>query len=200
MKRARDPLALTPHWHIDLRLEAELPEDNIIGTRFLANVVATSIAAGMLLYAGWLGYLDFSLKHQISDWERRINDSRAEVRDIQHMQREFAVEAGKIDQAYALVRPQFHVSAFIADLGRTRPEQMTLDRIEWDDSGVVARGVIHEPSKRASELLRDYVEQLKRHDKISPLFRDIGLTAIDRTTGSDSLRFEIVFRLHPPKP
>lgn len=200
MKRNDDPLGLTPHWHVDLRLEAELPEDNIIGTRFLANVLFTAVAAGALLYTGWLGYLSLSLRHQITDWEQRINDHRAEVRDIQHMQREYAVEAAKIDQAYALMRPQFHVSAFIAQLGRTRPDQMTIDAIEWNDLGVLARGIIHEPSKRASEVLRDYVEQLNRHDKIAPLFRDIALTGIDRAAGGDSLRFEIVFRLKQANP
>lgn len=200
MKRNRDPLALTPHWHVDLRIVAELPEDNIIGTRFLANVVFTSIAAALLLYTGWLGYTNLSLQHQITDWEQRINDNRAEVRDIQHMQREYFAEAVKIDQAYALVRPHFHVSAFVANLGRTRPEQMTVDLIEWNDSGVVVRGSIHEPSKRASELLRDYIDQLKKHDKIASLFREIDITDIDRGSGGDSLRFEILFRLQPAKP
>lgn len=199
MKRNRDPLALSPHWHVDLRLEAELPEDNVVGTRFLANVFFTSIAAAMLLYTGWLGYLSLSLKQQIGDWEQRIDDHRAEVGDIKHMQREYATEAAKIDQAYALVRPQFQVSAFIAEVGRTRPEQMTVDLIEWNDSGVIVRGLINEPSKRASELLRDYVEELKKHEKIAPLFREIALTDIDRGTGGDTLRFEIIFRLRAGK-
>lgn len=199
MKRNSDPLAVTPHWHVDVRLEAELPEDNIVGTRFLANVLCTALLAAGLLYVGYLGYLSMSLQHQIDDWGKRMDDHRAEAKEIQHLQREYAAEAAKIDQAYALVRPQFHVSAFIAEIGRTRPPQLLIDLIQWNDAGVVVRGIIHEPSKQASEVLRDYVDQLKRHDKIAPLFREIVLTDIDRGTRGDSLRFEIIFRLKPTK-
>ena len=38
MSRSKDPLALRPHWHVDYRIEAELPDDTVIGTRFLINL------------------------------------------------------------------------------------------------------------------------------------------------------------------
>jgi len=195
MKRSRDPLVLPPHWHIDCRIPAELPEDTIVGPRFLAHVLAGALALGALLFTGWLGYLSLSLRYQIHDWEQRIKENRAEVADIQRMQREFAVESAKIDQAYALVKPQFYVSAFLANIGRTRPEQMIIDVIEWNEAGVVLRGSMQEKSQRASQLLGDYVKQLKRDEKISPLFGDIHLTDIDRGATGDTLRFEIKFTL-----
>lgn len=111
MTRNRDPLALSAHWHVDCRIEAELPEDNLVGTRFLINVVCSAVAFGALLFVGWLGYLNLSLRYQIRDWEQRIKDNRAEVLDIQRMQRDYATEAAKIDQAYALVRPEFSFPA-----------------------------------------------------------------------------------------
>src|SRR6185503_5481345 len=110
MKRSRDPLVLSPHWHVDCRLEAELPEDNIVGTRFLINFVFCAVAVVALVFAGWLGYRNLSLRLQISDWEKRISDNKAEVAEINRMQREYAVEAAKIDQAYKLVRPQLYLS------------------------------------------------------------------------------------------
>ena len=101
-RQKRDPLGLSPHWHIDYRIEAELPEDNIVGTRFLVNAACALVAGAALLFAGWLAYRGLHLRRQIEDWQQRMADNRAEVRDIERMQREYAAESAKIDQAYAL--------------------------------------------------------------------------------------------------
>jgi len=203
MSRERDPIGLSPHWHVDVRLVAELPEDNVVGTRFLINAVFSAVALGMLLYAGWRFSLNSSLRAEIRDWEQRIVDNRAEVADIKHMQREYAIEAAKIDQAYALVKPSLFVSGFVADLGRTRPEQVVIDMIEWTDAGVLVRGSVRDNSQRATLLLRNYEKQLKADPKIGPLFREIALTNIDRGSGinvGEAFNFEMTFRLKNSKP
>ena len=200
MSRERDPLGLSPHWHVDVRIVAELPEDNVVGRRFLVSVIFSAATLAVALYAGWLGYLNFSLRHQIRDWEQRIVDNRAEVADIKHMQREYAVESAKIDQAYALVRPTLFVSGFIADLGRTRPEQVVIDTVDWSEGGVIVRGNVRENSQRATLLLGNYAKQLTKDEKIGPLFREIVLTNLDRGGTGDILNFELTFRLKPPKP
>lgn len=199
MARSRDPLGLGPHWHVDFRIEAELPEDSVVGRRFLLNAFASALAVGALLYAGWLGYLALSLQHQIRDWEQRIQDHRAEVREIEQARRDYATEAAKIDQAYALVRPQLFVSGFIADIGRTRPEQMVIDIIEWNDAGIVIRGNLQERSERATQILGGYVELLRGDAKINPLFREIVVASVSRAANGDVLRFEIALRLKPQK-
>src|SRR4051812_8519959 len=195
MKRTNDPLALSPHWHVDLRIESELPDDTVIGTRFLIHVAFTAMALAALLYVGYKGYFAFSLSREIADWEKRINDNRAEVGEIQRMQRDYSTEAVKIDQAYALVRPQLYVSDFMANLGRTRPERMAIDLIEWNEAGVMVRGSLRERSDRATELLGAYVDQLRRHEKIGPLFREIVLTDVDRGSTGETLRFEVKLTL-----
>lgn len=195
MKRTRDPLGLSPHWHVDLRLETELPEDTVIGTRFLVHAAFSAVALTAVVFAGYQGYIALSLSHQIQDWEKRINDNRAEVADIMRMQREYSTEAVKIDQAYALVRPQLFVSEFIANLGRTRPDRIAIDLIEWNDGGVVLRGNLRERSDRATELLGGYIDQLRRDVKIGPLFREIVLTDLARGVTGDTLRFEIKFSM-----
>jgi hypothetical protein len=203
MSRERDPLGLSEHWHVDLRIVAELPEDNVVGRRFLINVVFSAVTLGTLLYAGWVVALNFSLRHQINDWEKRIADNRAEVADIKHMQREYAVESAKIDQAYTLVKPQLYVSGFVSELGRSRPEQVVIDTIDWTDAGIIVRGNVRENSQRAAMLLGNYTKQLKSDEKIGPLFRDIALTNLDRGTGGgggELLNFELTFRIKAPKP
>jgi hypothetical protein len=195
MKRSRDPLILSPHWHVDCRIEAELPEDNIVGTRFLINFVFCAVALAALIFAGWLGYVNLSVRRQIGDWEKRIRDNREAVAEINRMQREYAVESAKIDQAYSLVRPQLYVSDFISEIGRTRPDQMAIDVIEWNDAGILVRGSLVEKSERATQVLGGYVQHLRRDKKMAPLFRDIVLTDVNRGSSGDTLRFEIAFRL-----
>jgi hypothetical protein len=199
MKRKHDPLALTPHWHLDCRIESELPEDNVVGTRFLINAAFSAVALAALLFAGWLGYSNLALRYQTRDWEQRIRDNRAEVREIQRMQHDYAAAAAKVDQAYALVRPQFFVAGLLSDLGRTRPEPVVIDTVEWNDTGIVVRGTLRETSERAATLLRNYVDQLRRDEKIGPLFREIVMSDIERTASADALRFEISLRPKPPK-
>lgn len=198
MKRSRDALELSPHWHVDCRIEAELPEDNIVGTRFLTHVIFTAIAAGMLLYTGWIAAVGLSLRRQIDDWETRLRENRAEIGDIQRLQREYALEAGKIDEAFSLLRPRFQASEFFAEVGRTRPDAMTIDLIEWSEAGIVIRGSLGESSERATRLLGGYVDQLRRNEKIGPLFREIRLTDLDRGGAGGALRFEINCLLKAP--
>lgn len=199
MKPSRDPLMLTPHWHFDCRIEQDLPEDTIVGRRFLINVIGSAVALAALLFTGYLAYQTQNLRHLIADWEQRINVHRAEVRDIQRMQTEYAAEAAKVDQAYDLVKPDFNVSEFVGHIGRTRPDQMGIDMIEWNDSGVAVRGSLRERSERASRLLGSYVEQLRTDPKVSTFFR-VDLTDLGRGSTGDVLRFEILFRLIDKKP
>lgn len=198
-KPSRDPIGLTAHWHLDCRIESELPEDNVIGTRFLINTLFGAAAIAALLFAGWLGYLDLSTRHQIHDWEQRIGDNRGEVRDIKRMQGEYAVEAAKIDEAYKLIRPQLAVYDFLTNLGRARPALLVFDAIDWNDSGIIVRGNIHDTSERASLLVGSYVKALNKDEKMTPIFREIRLTGFDRGTTNDIINFEIVFYFKAPK-
>ena len=127
MSRERDPLGLSQHWHVDIRLVADLPEDNVVGTRFLINAVFSAVTVGVLLFTGWLGAKHWSLRHEITGWEQKISDNRAEVADIKLWQREYAVESAKIDQAFTLMKPAFRVAELIGEIGRTRPEQVAID-------------------------------------------------------------------------
>lgn len=201
MSRERDPLSLSAHWHVDLRLVAELPEDNVVGQRFLTNAVFGAVTVGTMLLTGWMGYQNWTFRQLIADWEKRMADNRPEVAEIKHMQQAYAVESAKIDQAYALMKPQLFVSGFIVDLGRTRPEQIVIDTIDLTEPGIIVRGHVRENSQRAATLLGNYTKQLGSDEKIGPLFREIALTNLDRGAGSgDLLNFELTFRLKALKP
>lgn len=201
MNKERDPLGLSSHWHVDLRIVAELPEDNIVGTRFIINAAFGVVALAALLYAIWLGKQFGYLKDEIERWDRLQADKRAEVAEIKYMQREYAVEAAKIDQAHALVKPTLFVSGFIADLGRTRPEQVVIDSIDSSEAGITVRGNVRESSQRATRLLGNYAKQLSSDPKIGPLFQQIVLTSLDRGSNTEEvLNFELAFRAKVARP
>ncbi|HMD52772.1 MAG TPA: hypothetical protein VKG62_08645, partial [Solirubrobacteraceae bacterium] len=71
MKSAGDRLFVTPHWHVDCRLIVELPEDSVVGVRFISYTITSAIALSAVLFTGWLGYKDLSLRRMIADAEHR---------------------------------------------------------------------------------------------------------------------------------
>ena len=62
-----DPLTLDPRWHVDCRIEAELPEDKVIGKRFIIHAAFVAAALSAVTYTGWLGFVTLNLRHQIAD-------------------------------------------------------------------------------------------------------------------------------------
>jgi hypothetical protein len=199
MTRSRDPLVLSPHWHLDCRIEAELPEDNVVGTRFLINALFGSVAFAAVLFAGWLAYMNINLQYQIRDWDQRIADSRSEVREVQRMQHDLLVEAKKVDNAYALMKSQPYVSGFLANLGRTLPPQMNISSIESNDTAAVVRGNIRESYEAASSLFSGYLKQLGTEPEIGPNFEKITSSDFKRTN-DNGIIFEITLIRKPPPP
>ena len=197
MSRNNDPLALRPHWHIDYRLEAELPEDTIIGTRFLINLAFTVPVLIALFVAGWFGLEWWDLHGKIGEAERFIRSNGFDADKFDVLWMDYSEDAARIDQAHSLVKPQLIVSEFIATIGRTRArhEQMFIDLIEWNEGGVVVRGGVREKSEPATRTLGDYVGELRNDDKIKPHFQMVQLTDVNRGSDGDTLRFEIKLTL-----
>ena len=195
MSRSKDPLALSPHWHVDYRLESELPEDAVVGKRFLTNVAFAVPALVALVFCIIYHVELYVLEGDIKESEQYINKNKEAVRKIDEMQFKYDNEAAMIDQAHAWVQPQFFVSGFVAGLGRTRREQIAIDLIEWNDAGIVVRGGVREKSEQATRTLGDYVSQLRGDERIKPHFQAIQLTDVNRGAEGDALRFEIKFTL-----
>jgi hypothetical protein len=193
MSRSRDPLSLSPHWHVDYCIESELPEDTVVGTRFLIHVGFTALVLVALYFFGIKAYVTWDLHQQINDWEGRIREKRTEAAEFEQLQKDYVLESIKVEQAYTLVRPTLYVAEFIANLGRTRPEQMSIDLIEWNEAGGVLRGSLRERSEQATRILGGYLDTLRNDPKIGTLFQTIQLTDVDRGSGGGVLRFEVKF-------
>lgn len=196
----RDSLGLTHHWHSDCRLEQELPDENIVRTSFITDLVFGTAAFGVLLFFGWLSYSFIQVHSQIRDWDMRIADRERELREIQRMQREYVREATQIDDAYGVIRPSICISQFLAEIGSTLPTPLVIDGISYNETGVAVRGSVRESSEKATQLLGGYVEALRKLDKDRHAYREILLTSLERAHGEDMMNFEISFRLQPLPP
>jgi hypothetical protein len=201
MKASRERIFLGPNWHVDCRLVAELPEDSVVGIRFITYAISCAIALAVVLFTGWYVYIDLNLRHQIDDGSLHLEDDRWDVIEITRLQRFYEEASKKIESAYAEMKNPIQLSGFIAELGKTLPNRMIIDVIEFNDNAFVVRGRLHETSERASILLGDYLEKLRKDNEVGAHCSGITVTALDRSTDDDEMmNYSITFRLKPRTP
>jgi len=99
MSRSSDRFFASPNWHVDCRLVAELPEDSVVGVRFITYMVSIAVALAALLLTGWFAYSDVNLRQQIDDANHRLEDDYWDVAEIRRLQRFYEIEAKKIESA-----------------------------------------------------------------------------------------------------
>src|SRR6185295_6591872 len=119
MSKNRDPLALSAHWHVDCALVNELPDDRVVSSRFLVNLPFGAITLVLLVIFGLKLSNDLSLRMFISDWGRRLADSRIQVAGIKQMQRDYTGASNKIEQASRLAHNRVAVYDFMTALAHT---------------------------------------------------------------------------------
>lgn len=201
MSRASDRLFLTPNWHVDCRLVAELPEDSVVGVRFIIYAVSSAIALAALLFTGWYIYDNFNIRQQIDDANHRLEDAYWDVAEIRRLQRFYETEAKKIESAYAEIKNPILLSGFISDLGRTMPNRMIVDAVDFADGKIFIRGRIPESAERASELIGGFVTKLRKDPEIGSHFSAINITGLERSTEDEQMMiYELTFHLKPRSP
>jgi hypothetical protein len=184
-------------WHIDCRLSKELPDDKPVRGRFLAGVLAGSLAAIALTYAIWALYSRQTLVNDIADWHRRIDANSAETAKLRAVGAAIAADATRVDEVYALIHAPLVVSDFVRETGRTRPLPVRLDMIELTSGTISLRGKLNESSQQASLLLGKYVADLRAGPYFRRLFSAITLTSLERNDQTGSINFEIMLKLKP---
>jgi hypothetical protein len=201
MSSARDRLFLSPHWHVDCRLVAELPEDSVVGVRFMTYAVSCAIALAMVLFTGWYAYADLSLRRQIEDATLRLEDDHWEVVEIRRLQHFYENESKKIESAYSEMKNPLLISGFTNEIGRTLPDRMAVDTIEFGDGKFLVRGRLRDSSEAASILLGKYLDKLRGDPEVGPHFSSINVTDLDRSTEDDQImNYTLTLHLKPRTP
>ena len=187
-------------WRIDCRISAALPSGDLIRRRFIGNAIAATLAAACLIFTLWQLYTSGLLSTEISYWQQQMSENDRAFKTLAADTAKLDSLVNRLDAAYELVRSPYTASELILELGRTRLERMSLERIDGFREGVVLRGILREPSTRASQTLRAYVDSLRRDPKLGPLFAGVALVSMERNETGDEISFEIACRLKEPLP
>jgi hypothetical protein len=202
-KPAKDPKdndAYQGPWHIDCRLSGNLPSNDLVRSRFVANTIASTMAIGALMTVCWQLYIGKSLRSEISYWNQRIQENQAQSNELKALTKTLGEQTARLDQAYTLVANPYLLSDLLMILGRTRAEQMTIESVHGFAGGIVVRGTLRSPSDQATQQLRAYVETLRRDKELSAIFGTVALTSLERPEGDNALNFEVACKLKEAKP
>jgi hypothetical protein len=202
-KPAKDPKdndAYQGPWHIDCRLSGNLPSNDLVRSRFVANTIAGTMAVGAIMITCWQLYLGNSLRSEISYWTQRIQENQTQAEELKVLTRNLTDQTAKLDEAYGLVSSPYLLSDLVMAFGRTRIDRMTIESINGFAGGVVLRGTLRAPSEQATQQLRAYVETLRRDKELGALFSTVALTSLERPEDDSSLTFEVACKLKQPKP
>ncbi len=195
MPRKPADFALEPNWHLDFRDLLSLPEDRVVRVRFLINTCSGAAALILLVLAGWQVYARANVLAQLHFWDERIATHQPEFQELQLVLRDYMAEAAKIKDAYEIIHTPFVASAFVLNIGRTLPQRMTVDTMEFADNAVTIHGSLAAPPEQASRVVGSYVETLRHDPKIGPLFSDISAPSLDRAREENLFNFVIVLKL-----
>jgi hypothetical protein len=182
-------------WHVDCRLSAQLPSDDLVRGRFIVNAIAATFATGVLIFTLWLLYLGGTLRSEIGYWREQIAGHRRQFAELNLATRKLETKVARLDAAYNLMGAPYRVSDLVTSFGRTRLPRMTITSINGFPAGVVVRGRLLEASGPAAQTLRRYVADLRKDPAIGPLFGTIALVSLEREENADVMTFEIACKL-----
>lgn len=177
-------------WRLDFCLADELPEDSIIGRKFIGNAIAGLFATAAVLTLAWSCYSWWSARAGITDWEGRILGANTELTEIEQLQANYMLETAKVDEIHDLMNNPIPLTILLGELGRTLPEIISVDMIESNDDEIVVRGTLEASSEQASKLIGNFVKDLATNEVIGPHFEDIKLSGLERFDDEDGLSFE----------
>ena len=182
-------------WHVDCRLSAQLPSDDLVRGRFLVNLVAAALAIGVLTFTFWQAYVGGALSSEIAYWQEQIAGHKRQFNELKAATKQLETKVARLDEAYNLMAEPYSLSDLIVSVGRTRVPRMTIASINGFAGGVVLRGSLHEPSGQGAQTISRYVADLRKDPAIGPLFSTIALVSLERVEGTDALTFEIACKL-----
>jgi hypothetical protein len=187
-------------WHFDCRLSKELPDDTPVRGRFLANVLAATMAVVVIYYAAINLYAFSISRTEISYWQNHLQQNRAQLEDLQKVIASIQRGGRRLDDVHRLTHTSLPITEFIQEIGRSRPANIRIDMIEYHDNVVYIRGGLRESSQRTTAMLSQYVAELRANPRLKPLFSQIVQTSMERNVQASTHSFEIVLRLQTPAP
>ncbi|WP_221030632.1 hypothetical protein [Actomonas aquatica] len=192
LKKKSDATEVTvPSWHLDFRDTDALPDMKPIRTAFFINGLAILIAAMSLLLFAYQELELYSLRSQIDDWDRQIEQDRAQSGQAAAAFKQFQAQERKIKETEAFLKTPMKLSTFLLRLGEILPENIKIDTIDWRGRTITLRGTVSGSPDEASGYASGMVELLNSDEVFGPVFDDAVLTSLLRNPASGMLALEI---------
>jgi hypothetical protein len=199
-KEAKADAVYQGPWRLNTRISSVLPSGDLVRRRFVANAIASTVAAAAIIVTCWQYYVISTLRSDSIFWSQRIRDNQRQVEELNDLTKKLGGLTSRIDQAHGLMAQPYVLSDLIVSFGRTRLDRMSIDTIRGFTGGVSLRGTLTEPAEQAAQTLRAYVAALRKDPDIGPKFAVIALVSMERTDGTNAVEFEIACRLKEVKP
>lgn len=201
MPRKPSDIDLGPFWHHDFREVSTLPEDRVVRVRFLANTCAGLILLTMLTSVGWQLFMSHSYSTQLRFWDKEIAQHSEEYDEFLLLLRDYMAESAKIEEAHKIIYSPMVASDLMIDIGRTLPDVMSIDVIEYSGDLVMIRGSVIAPTEHVSSVLSQYLKTLRTDPRIGPLFDDVYAPGFgrDERNGRYTFVIQLKFRGESPR-
>jgi hypothetical protein len=186
-------------WRPDFRDPSVLPDTKTVRTTFFLNLIAVTLAGGLLIYFVHREMAVGDLRELLADTETRIASTAPSSERAQANFKLFQAEAAKFNQAHAFVREPFRFSRFVLHLGSMMPTGVAVRRIDYRGPVVNVLGSVSGVDAAASDVATKFVKQLQTDPVLAEHFSGIVLTNIGRNTEEASLNLELVFTFKSAK-
>lgn len=184
-----------PAWHPNFRNVERLPDVKLVRTAFFINcaAVVVTIVLGLYFAQSEVGFR--SLREQTADWQRQINNEKADSEKAVSQFKKFQEEEKQLLELKDFQSSKLVGSDFILQLGESLPPRITLTSIDYHGTSIVLRGTIAGSPDEASGDASTYLDVLKKYPAYVGKFDGISLTGISRNPTTSGISFEILLKL-----
>lgn len=176
-----------------------MPDVKTVRTNFVVNVAAGTLALALLMVVGWREYQISLYNTQRVAAEAEVERYRRGSNEGLRLTRLLNDEARKFAEAAAFVEAPIAVSELLTVLGASLPPDIQLESVDFRPGDPTAarafiRGVAAGAKDQASGAASAYVEVLRTQPRLTEVFDNVKLNAINPDPNSSALLFEIELR------
>lgn len=194
-KKPEAAVAQTPAWHPNFRNFEALPDTKVVRTAFFTNGGAIALALILVTYLG-VGELDLrSLHNQTDEVQAQIERDKAASDAAVAKFKTFQEQETRFKEVEDFLKARPSISELMANLSRTMPVNVALDRFELTENRLTLRGTVRGSPDKASGYASNYVEVLRNAPEFKPLFSEVSLTNLTRMPTTGRLSIEVVIKL-----
>jgi hypothetical protein len=193
-KTERTAVSLVPAWHPNFRNFDRLPDVKVVRTSFFVNCVAVVITLVVLFYFGLQEYKLHEVRLQIADWQRQIDANQKPSEKAVGTYHKFQAQESKVAEVVAYVKSDFVRSDFIIELGQSLPDNIVLDSININESGVSLHGIVQGTFTVATGQAEAYLDQLRADPRLSAKFEATMPGGLNQDSKADQMNFNIVLK------